>query len=144
MAAPTILCPVDFSETSEGALRFALSLAAPLGARVRVVHVRQVRMHPLSENPAEVIEDESEADAVTQRELSSLAERHREQPVDVVREPLTGVVYQEIAREAERSGAQMIVMGTHGRTGLDHLLIGSVAERVVRLSSVPVCTVRKR
>ena len=55
---------------------------------------------------------------------------------------VSGIPYEEIIRKAEEIGASLIVVGTHGRTGLDHLIFGSTAERVVRSASCPVLTIR--
>jgi nucleotide-binding universal stress UspA family protein len=57
---------------------------------------------------------------------------------------LRGVAHKEIVRFSEENGADLVVMGTHGRTGLEHVLLGSVAERVVRMATMPVLTVRQQ
>jgi universal stress protein A len=55
---------------------------------------------------------------------------------------VAGIPYEEILRKAEETGASLIVLGTHGRTGIDHLIFGSTAERVVRSAACPVLTIR--
>ncbi len=136
-----ILCPVDFSEPSTRALEYALALAERLGAEVDVVHVFQF--------PTFAVEDGTVALPPFLQE--NLAQRLRERLEQFVIEKagegpkttahvLEGVPYVEIMEAAK--ARDLIVMATHGRTGLSRLLLGSVAERVVRGSEVPVLTIR--
>ncbi|MCC6877863.1 MAG: universal stress protein [Sandaracinaceae bacterium] len=143
-ATELILCPVDFSEPSEEASRFAVSLADRMGAKVELVHVHQVPYYGLPETAAEVMMADTAARTYAQRQLEALAARYSAHGVEVTPKILEGVPYDAIVQEAQRAGADLIVIGTHGRTGLRHLLLGSVAEKVVRTSSVPVCTVRPK
>jgi nucleotide-binding universal stress UspA family protein len=138
-----ILCPIDFSSTSEEALRYAVSIAAQLGAReLHVLHVHQP--------PAVVLPDGSmmaelpDARRHAARALEDEAKRYSAHDVTIVPHLSDGVPYEVILAKATELGADMIVMGTHGHHGLKHVLLGSVAERIVRLSAVPVCTVRPR
>jgi nucleotide-binding universal stress UspA family protein len=113
----TILFANDFSEGSDHAFDYALSLAQRYSAKLLIVHVINEPMERFcSENLAGF-------------------DRY-EQFV------ITGVPYEEIVRKADESGADLIIMGTHGRKGVDHLLFGSTAERVVRNAACPVMTVR--
>lgn len=134
-----ILCPVDFSTPSEKALDFALELADSLGAQVELVHVYQLPVYALPDG-AMMAGPEFTTRVTTelQKSLTELATRsNRKLPTHLVE----GVPYREVVRVAEELGADMVVMGTHGRTGIRHLLLGSVAERVVRSARVPVVTV---
>lgn len=136
-----ILVPTDFSPSADRALQLARS-AFP-GARLRVVHVldsRAIAVPDLTTGgvapvmpPAGVQHDLSRADKDA---LSHLLREGEEG------EMLTGDPVQGILQEARGFGADLIVMGTHGRRGLEHFFVGSVAEKVVRESSVPVLTVR--
>ncbi|MBA2592613.1 MAG: universal stress protein [Gammaproteobacteria bacterium] len=139
LAINRILCPVDFSEPSTRALEYALALAERLGAHVDVVHVFQFPTFAvddltlplyLQENLSQRLRERLEQFVIEKAGEGSKATAH-------VRE---GVPYLEIMEAAK--GQDLIVMGTHGRSGLSHLLLGSVAERVVRGSEVPVLTIR--
>lgn len=138
-----ILCPVDFSETSEHALAYALELARGLGAEVDLAHIYQLPMYALPDGALLAGPDMASRILDTcQDSLDELASRHAGHEVALEKHLTEGVPHTEICRLAQKLGADMIVMGTHGRTGFGHLLLGSVAERVVRMSKIPVLTVR--
>jgi universal stress protein A len=142
MTIRSILCPVDFSPASEEALRYAVSLATRLGTtEVHVVYVHQV---PVVAGPegATLPPDWDEARRHAARELENLTKRYSAHGVTVTPHFEEGVPYQVIVDRVEPLGVDLVVMGTHGRGALMSFLLGSVAERVVRLSRVPVCTVR--
>jgi universal stress protein A len=138
-----ILVPTDFSEGSEHALAYALTLADQVGATVRLVHV--------FDDPATVIVGshvyvpmlpEMRAEVLTTigRELTArAATAHRDVPTEV----LTGAPATTIIDTARQHQCDLIVMGTHGRHGVAHLLLGSVAERVIRTAACPVLVVRQ-
>jgi nucleotide-binding universal stress UspA family protein len=138
-----ILVPLDFSEHSEGALAYAMGLAKGFGAAVHLVHVYPVTAYaapPLLPGPVVVGQFRDES----QRSFDELMARvKRDYSPDLTGSLHEGVPHVEILRCASDVGADMIVMGTHGHTGLEHLLLGSVAERVVRGATVPVLTVPK-
>jgi nucleotide-binding universal stress UspA family protein len=138
-----IVCPIDFSDASAAAERQAASLAGALGAEVLLLHVatetplyRETLGTP---GVRQVFEAQrawvSDTLAARVQALAGTGVRAR----SVVK---LGVPWQEIVQTAIDEKADMIVMGTQGRTGLDRLLIGSVAERVVRHAPCPVMTVR--
>lgn len=133
----TILCPVDFSLGAEEALRYALFLARTHGAKVRVLHVDDFASFGVP----------GEAGLVEQRharlgeQLRELVNRYRG-GVDIEARLQSGIPYEAIVEASHDPEVDMIVLGTHGRTGLKRLLVGSVAERVVRTAHVPVVTVR--
>jgi nucleotide-binding universal stress UspA family protein len=139
-----ILCPVDFSDTSEYALRYAVDLASRLNADVHLVHAYQLPTYALPDG-AILAQPDFVANLTTevQKQIDELARRYGSHGVALETHVVEGVAYAEIDRLAEEISADLVVMGTHGRTGLTHLLLGSVAERVVRTSKVPVLTVRK-
>ena len=142
-----ILVPTDFSATSDAALDFAKMIAQTMGASLHLVHVFEdpfvtgafaaetyVPMPPATR------------EALITDATARLA--HRLTPDERVlfnatTEIITGVSAPTIVEYARDTNADLIVMGTHGRTGMAHLLLGSVAERVVRLSPCPVLTVHK-
>lgn len=139
-----ILCPVDFSETSEHALRYAIDLASRLGADVRIAHAYQLPTYALPDGALLARPDfVKELTTELQKQLDDLIHRYGGHGVDLRGKITEGLAFQEINRIAEEDGADLIVMGTHGRTGMKHLLLGSVAERVVRTAKVPVLTVRQ-
>jgi nucleotide-binding universal stress UspA family protein len=137
-----ILSPVDFSETSEAALRYAIDLASRLGAKIEVVHAFSPPSFALPDGaiiaqPGYLAEVSNEL----QKSLDELVRRYSGRGVPLEGKLVEGIPASEITRLAEEDEASMIVMGTHGRTGLKHFLLGSVAERVVRTAKVPVLTV---
>lgn len=136
-----ILVPIDFSPSAARALTLARS-AFP-GAQLKLLHVvdaRAVSVPDFSTGgvapvvpPVETLREEGRADVAL---LQSLAEGGEEYEV-LAGEPVSGIL-----NVAQRWNADLVVMGTHGRTGLAHLFTGSVTEQVVRESSIPVLTVR--
>lgn len=137
-----ILCPTDFSETAAAAERHAVALARALGAELVLLHVASEALSRETLGTPEVRRVfESQRAWVTEtlaakvRELTTGGVSAR----SVVK---TGVPWREVVGAVEEEHADMIVMGTQGRTGLERLLIGSVAERVVRHAPCPVLTVR--
>ena len=124
-----IVCPVDFSEESRAALRVAADLASRFGASLTLFHADATGTLTASEPQA----------AGTLAQLKADAEKLGAANVAIDHKP--GDPRIVIAEYAQGNGFDLIVMGTHGRTGRARLLIGSVAENVVRSSRVPVLTV---
>lgn len=144
-----ILVPVDFSEDSRNALRYALGLAERLGASLTVLHMNFV---PAQTVGLEVVMTRIPDGGRSLREYTEdLSRQHldemvsalsRESSVPMEQWVRTGDPAQGILEAAK--DFDLVVMGTHGRTGIDHWLIGSVAEKVVRKSTTPVLTIRYR
>jgi nucleotide-binding universal stress UspA family protein len=136
-----ILVPVDFSEHSERALVYAKELARAFGARLHLTHVYPPTAYITPQmTPAPVLMPDFREQ--TQKAFEEyLARARRDYDVPLTGTLAEGTPHVEIVRVAKEIGADLIVMGTHGRSGLEHLLIGSVAERVIRGSDVPVITV---
>jgi nucleotide-binding universal stress UspA family protein len=130
MLHQTILHPTDFSERSGYAFRLACSLARDRGARLIVLHVMPV---PLVQEKRFYQEEMSAELNRLRAPDSQIQVEHRLEQGD----PAT-----QILRIAQETGCDLVVMGTHGRTGLDRLLMGSVAEEVVRRAACPVVTVK--
>ena len=146
-AIRTILVPTDFSESSDAALEYAVRLAERLGASVQLLHVLD---DPFLADGLAVEAYISEAPAVRTALLEDARSRLANQPIPahasaliVEREVLFGHGASTIAEYAGARAADLIVMGTHGRSGLVHLLMGSIAERLVRTAPCPVLTVRQ-
>lgn len=136
-----ILVPTDFSEPSERAVAMALELASTFGARITVLHVWSVPQAGYAEGLTWPID---EMRAAARRALDdtfkSITRRHPS--TDAVLR--MGLEWKEILDLVEERDIDLIVMGTHGRRGLPRLVLGSVAEKVVRMSPVPVLTLGVR
>jgi nucleotide-binding universal stress UspA family protein len=141
--AGKICCPVDFSETSKAALEMAADLANQFDARLTVLHVVDVA-HPLLPEGRVFVTPEF-LQPVLDEANRSLGEWLRQAEsrgkIKIDGQVITGVPFAEILQFVERGNFDLIVMGTEGRTGLQHLVFGSVAERVLRLAPCPVLVV---
>ncbi|HET9954403.1 MAG TPA: universal stress protein [Polyangiaceae bacterium] len=149
MGIQRILVPVDYSDSSLAALSFARDLADGFGAKLDIVHVwdRPTYVsdavligHGDSQRPiGELIRENAEKDMLeflAKANLpSALANQHR---------LVSGDPASALLKEIEREKYDLVVVGTHGRTGFAHMLLGSVAEKLVRHSPVPILTVPKR
>jgi nucleotide-binding universal stress UspA family protein len=139
----TILVPTDGSDGAAAAAAHAVDLAKIHGATVHALYVVDVRMSPISANMDhdEVIELVDESGDRPTAAVLDRAERAGVPTVEAIR---LGVPHRIIREYAEGEGIDLVVMGTHGRTGIEHALVGSVTERVVRTLDVPVLTIRPR
>jgi nucleotide-binding universal stress UspA family protein len=141
--AKVIVHPTDFSSASRPAFRKAMELAKKEGRQLRIVHVLQPPVLFAGDGaiPPQVYEQLDRTQrAAAQKRLDRLVAAARARGVraeGVLRE---GVSHDQIARAAR--GAEMIVMGTHGRTGFKRLMLGSVASRVIGTAPCPVLAVR--
>jgi nucleotide-binding universal stress UspA family protein len=135
-----ILVPHDFSETSAAAVRYAIELARRFNARLTFLHVGNSAQAAFDTEFPIGLEDARE-DAIRERLLKIVTPHEQMEfaPQFVVR-PGTPAV--EIVRYAQEHAVDLIVMGTHGRGLVGHVVMGSVAEKVVRTSFCPVLTVR--
>ncbi len=137
-AQQTILVATDFSQGSDQALERAIQFAKQTGARVAIAHA----IEPAIEFPmAGTYTDIGGYYASVDLALAARAAKVAQAGVLCTTKILEGSVASEIAAWAREIGASMIVQGTHGRTGLAHALLGSVAEKVVRQAACPVLTV---
>jgi nucleotide-binding universal stress UspA family protein len=140
-----ILVPMDFSPPSEAALEYARSVAARYGASLHLLHVADDPYRAFYSAEAFVPAIEGLRDEILTETTRCLTERLR--PSDVAElgataEAIVGTPAGSIVEYASGNDIDLIVMGTHGRGGMAHLLMGSVAERVVRTAPCPVLTVR--
>jgi nucleotide-binding universal stress UspA family protein len=138
-----ILVPSDFSEASREALATAIAFARAFSARIDMIHVfveptyvlpPPVEMATFPFNLAEIM-------AKVETSLDAEKKRVEEAGIPVEAQTITGRPAPEIVAYAKKTGADLIVMGTHGRGGFQHALLGSVAERVVHYSPCPVLVV---
>ena len=140
-----ILHPTDFSPASRPAFAHALALARDEGAEVLLVHVLATVMPLVGEgymSPKTYDDLQRSARAHAQKQLDQLLAKAKAARVRARGFLYEGVAADAIARAARAKHAKLVVMGTHGRTGLTRLLMGSVAERVVGTAPCPVLTVR--
>jgi nucleotide-binding universal stress UspA family protein len=142
-----VLVPVDFSSCSRAALEYASFLASRLSATVDVLHVWEP---PHYVRPDVLLHPHGEAQQTLQQFARSNAGREMEwflgnvesHGVKVKGRLEFGNPYHVILEISSSGAYDLIVMGTHGRTGLSHLLLGSIAEKIVRRASCPVITIR--
>jgi nucleotide-binding universal stress UspA family protein len=137
-----IVVATDFSDGSDAAMERAFSLARTLGAVVDLVHVLDPTMliAPASLGSVPLGDIEAVNDQID-RALEDRAARGRAAGVVCQSDSIDGFPPREIVRHARKTGADLIVLGTHGRTGLVHALMGSVAERVVQRATCPVLVI---
>lgn len=138
-----ILVPVDFSECSRKALRYALALASQFGGAIRLIHVIEAAYVMGDFGAADYAALEAELKTEAEKQLSGLAESEIGSTVPCTTTLCNGRPATEIAEAAREFEADLVVIATHGRTGLKHVLLGSVAENVVRHAPCPVLTVRE-
>ncbi len=141
----TILFPTDFSAPAAHALERAVEFATTFGARLVLLHVIPQSAYPMR-NLATVSGFPNLRDELKKAADRDLAELRAKLPTDMkvegkVRE---GIPHMQILECAAECGADMILMATQGNTGLKHVLLGSTTERVVRMSPVPVLTMRSQ
>jgi nucleotide-binding universal stress UspA family protein len=146
MPIKRVLVPVDFSGDSLNALAYARALVKPFKAEVVLVHVIEpiyyaapADMYMTSPNLASIIDEQQRMAAQQLKHIATALEKKGHRVRTVLR---TGSPAQVIIDSARRTGADLIVMATHGRTGLAHVFMGSVAEKVVRTAACAVLTVR--
>lgn len=142
----TVLVPTDFSEASDAALRYGKGLAEAFGASLHVVHVvEDLLAHAwAAENyVASVPGLREEIEHESANRLSSVLTDDERRRYRALVSLLSGNPFLEIIRYAKTHEVSLIVMGTHGRGPIAHMLLGSVAEKVVRKSPCPVLTVRE-
>jgi nucleotide-binding universal stress UspA family protein len=139
IALKTILIPTDFSEPSANALKYARAFAENFKASIHLLHVLELTAFYGWEAPV-IAREDLERGALNQLEhLITETEKEQSCVLPVLR---TGSPFVEIVRYAREANVDLIVMGTHGRGPIAHMLMGSVAEKVVRKAPCPVLTVR--
>ena len=140
-----ILVPTDFSGSSDRAVEYAAVLATTFGASIHLVHVLEEPF--VAQGPWEFYVPDTPAvrerlNQQTRARLEDIAVGLRGEGLNVTLELRHGAALAGIVGAAGDYGVDLIVMGTHGRSGLPHLLLGSVAERVIRTAPCPVLAVR--
>jgi nucleotide-binding universal stress UspA family protein len=144
MTVHHVLVPIDFSPYAEQALDYAIALAPKLQARVTLLHVIQPPLVAGADmgvwpSPAFIEELETAITSDMEGYLARVTAAGLAGEIVVVH----GVPFQEILNTAKKRQVDLIIMGTHGRTGLSHVFLGSVAEKVLRLAPCPVLVARQ-
>ncbi len=129
-----ILHPTDFSEISKYALPYAIEFAKKYNARLDILHVLEL--------PYGAISLADEAMRSAQESLRALIPQKQREGIEIVPIIKRGKASEEIVKVATDRGTDLIVLATHGHSGLEHALLGSTAERVVRKAPCPVLTIR--
>lgn len=142
-----ILLPTDFSEPAKQALQYAMELADRFAAELHLLHIVREVVYPLPDASTSwtlpVTNQQPEIDAAIKR-LQEIPGSEYAGQRRFVRTAEVGNPSENIVKYADKLKIDLIVIGTHGHTGLSHLLLGSVAEKVVRLATCPVLTVHPK
>jgi len=138
-----ILCPVDFSESSKKIIPYAVTLAEKFSAKLYLVYVvRELRHFSGFYIPhASIANFEAEVSRGAEKNMQNFVKEHLEGLKNFETRVLIGDISGEINKLVTTEGIDLIVMGTHGRKGLDKAIFGSVAEQVVKSAPCPVMTV---
>jgi nucleotide-binding universal stress UspA family protein len=143
-ALRTILVPIDFSECSRKALQYAVPMARQFGSRLILAHVMPVHYFVGSEfGPVDVPVPEPEIRKNAERALERLCREEIGDAVPVAIRVSRGQPVHELVALARDEAVDLILLSTHGHTGLKHVLLGSVTENVVRYAPCPVLVVRE-
>ena len=138
-----ILVPTDFSECSVAAFEHASTFAVMYNAHLHVLHVAKEHAFIPSDSNNSGVEDVQNSNRPTpEDEVRKFVEKILPYQTKVIEAVKYGQPYKEIVNYAGREDIDLIVIATHGRTGVSHMVMGSVAERVVRFSPVPVLTIK--
>jgi nucleotide-binding universal stress UspA family protein len=142
----SILCPTDFSECAEHALNYAELLSEICQARLQLLTVFEPFTYSqgseLFESQYDMASAAMEIEAAFKKQLNDRVSSLESNGRNVSAHFAVGLPFIEIIQAAKRENADLMIMGTHGRTGLEHVLMGSVAEKVVRRAPCPVLTVK--
>jgi nucleotide-binding universal stress UspA family protein len=140
----SILVPIDFSVHSKNALKYAVPMARHFGARLHLVYVVEPTIYPADLGFGQVVlpgvEDELRKKGA--EELRALIQREIGERIPATSSVRTGNPHHEILLEAEEKGVDLIIVATHGHSGVEHMLFGSTADRIVRHATCPVLTIR--
>ena len=138
-----ILCPIDHSNCSKDALRYAVSFAMKDEAKLLLLHVIDIRsFNEGLDAMSTQIPNEETIEQLRVKLINCIPEEIRND-MDVEAIVSQGIPFAEIISTAKEKEIDMIVIGSHGRTGLSHIMLGSVSEKVVRKAPCPVLTVRQ-
>jgi len=140
-----ILCPVDFSEFTDEILSYAVAIAKSFDSELHLIHVipnlNYFTPYESFLTPENLVAIERNIEGEVGKDFDKITKKIDLPFKRVVK---TGVTFVEIIDYIKNQGIDLVIMGTHGRSGIEHILIGSVAEKVVRKSPCPVLTVRPK
>jgi len=137
-----ILCPIDHSDCSKEALKYAVSFAMKDESKLYMLHVIDIRSFSESiDAMTPQIPDDETIKQLKTKLLDCIPEEIRDD-MNVEALVVQGIPFVEIIRTARENDIDMIVIGSHGRTGIAHMMLGSVSEKVVRKAPCPVLTVK--
>lgn len=140
-----ILCPVDFSEFTDQILSYAVSITKRFDSELHLIHVipnlNYFTPYESFLTPENLVAIERNIEGEVGKDFDKITKKLDLPFKRVIK---TGVSFVEIIDYVKEQGIDLVVMGTHGRSGIEHILIGSVAEKVVRKSPCPVLTVRPK
>ncbi|HLB59822.1 MAG TPA: universal stress protein [Bdellovibrionota bacterium] len=148
-AIKKILVPIDFSPATEDIVKFVTDFAKPLGSEVELLHVAETS--DIYANPPLLYSDREFFEtrvATLKEEIEALLQKYSDlmakKGIKVHATWVSGNPFIEIVKIAKEKGFDLIAMGSHGRSGLEHVFLGSVAEQVLHNSPCPVLTLKKR
>jgi nucleotide-binding universal stress UspA family protein len=140
-----IVCPVDFSEFTDGIIKYAVSLAKKYDAELHLFHVipnlNYFTPYESFLTPENLVLIEKNIEKEVQKDFEKIIKGIDISAKKVIK---TGVTFVEIIDYIKEENIDLVVMGTHGRSGIEHILIGSVAEKIIRKSPCPVLTIRPK
>jgi universal stress protein A len=137
----SILCPMDFSDASKKAYRYACEFAKSMGAKVILLNVIEPR--PIAaEMSLTYIPLEEDLAAAAKEDFVPLVDEAKSMGIDVSADAMIGMPAEVILQQIVDFDVSLVIMGSHGKTGLSRLLMGSVAEAVIRKATVPVLIVK--
>lgn len=137
----SILCPVDFSDASKNAYRYACEFAKSMGSKVILLNVIEPR--PIAaEMSLNYIPLEEDLAAAAREDFIPMVKEAETAGIDVSADVTIGLPAESILQHVAELDVNLLIMGSHGKTGLSRLLMGSVAEAVIRKAAVPVLIVK--
>ena len=137
----SILCPLDFSDASRNALRYASEFAKSMGSKIMLLNVIEPR--PMAADMTlNYIPLEEDLEKAAREDLEPIVEELKAKGIDVQVDVMIGTPAEVILQQSIDFDASLMIMGSHGKTGLSRLLMGSVAEAVVRKAGIPVLIVK--
>jgi nucleotide-binding universal stress UspA family protein len=142
IAIKRLLVPIDFTDTGDRALDYAIELAAKVGADITVMHAYELPIYGFPDGAMiATAEVATRVSTAAQKALDNAVDTRKDRGVQLTALLRDGVPWEEIVNVANELQVDMIVIGTHGRRGLSRVLLGSVAENVIRTSTRPVLTI---
>jgi nucleotide-binding universal stress UspA family protein len=140
-----ILCPLDFSEFSNEIVNYAVNIAGKYGSELHLLHViPNLNYYTPYESfltPENLVALESSIEKEVGKDFEKIIKKIDTSVKTIIK---SGAPFVEIIEYVKAESIDLVVMGTHGRSGIEHILIGSVAEKVVRKSPCPVLTIRPK